>query len=261
MRVRAAVAFRFICCVGASPTPRSRRRRARRPFRRRKAILAHNGMVVAQESRAARIGVDDPRPRRQRGRRRGRGRLRAGRHLSARRQYRRRRLHGDPSRQRQPRHHHRLSRDRAGGRHAPTMFLDAQGNPDPAKSRDSALAIGVPGTVAGLALALDEIRLRQIHARRPDRAGASSWRRKASRSRTISPNSLPRRARAAGALALVGGDLPQRRRRRCNEGDRLIQFDLADTLRAIAERRPARVLQRPHRRKALPPRCARPAAS
>ncbi|MBV8792852.1 MAG: gamma-glutamyltransferase [Pseudolabrys sp.] len=35
----------------------------------------------------------------------------------------------------------------------PTMFLDAQGNPDPAKSRDSGLAVGVPGTVAGLALA------------------------------------------------------------------------------------------------------------
>jgi gamma-glutamyltranspeptidase/glutathione hydrolase len=32
-------------------------------------------------------------------------------------------------------------------------FLDAQGEADPAKSRDSALAIGVPGTVAGLALA------------------------------------------------------------------------------------------------------------
>ncbi len=32
-------------------------------------------------------------------------------------------------------------------------FLDAEGNADPAKSRDSALAIGVPGTVAGLALA------------------------------------------------------------------------------------------------------------
>jgi len=32
-------------------------------------------------------------------------------------------------------------------------FLDAQGNADPEKSRDSALAIGVPGTVAGLALA------------------------------------------------------------------------------------------------------------
>jgi gamma-glutamyltranspeptidase/glutathione hydrolase len=32
-------------------------------------------------------------------------------------------------------------------------FLDAQGNADPEKSRNSGLAIGVPGTVAGLALA------------------------------------------------------------------------------------------------------------
>src|SRR6185312_8961381 len=34
-----------------------------------------------------------------------------------------------------------------------TMFLDASGEPDPKKSRDSALSVGVPGTVAGLALA------------------------------------------------------------------------------------------------------------
>jgi gamma-glutamyltranspeptidase/glutathione hydrolase len=33
------------------------------------------------------------------------------------------------------------------------MFLNEKGDPDPRKSRDSALAIGVPGTVAGLALA------------------------------------------------------------------------------------------------------------
>jgi gamma-glutamyltranspeptidase / glutathione hydrolase len=33
------------------------------------------------------------------------------------------------------------------------MFLDANGNADPEKSRNSALAVGVPGTVAGLALA------------------------------------------------------------------------------------------------------------
>src|SRR5215472_14552292 len=33
------------------------------------------------------------------------------------------------------------------------MFLDANGEADPKKSRDSALSIGVPGTVAGLALA------------------------------------------------------------------------------------------------------------
>jgi gamma-glutamyltranspeptidase/glutathione hydrolase len=34
-----------------------------------------------------------------------------------------------------------------------TIFLDANGEADPKKSRDSALSIGVPGTVAGLALA------------------------------------------------------------------------------------------------------------
>src|SRR5262245_41831325 len=34
-----------------------------------------------------------------------------------------------------------------------SMFLDANGEADPKKSRDSALSIGVPGTVAGLALA------------------------------------------------------------------------------------------------------------
>ena len=33
------------------------------------------------------------------------------------------------------------------------MFLDAEGRPDPAKSRDTGLSVGVPGTVAGLALA------------------------------------------------------------------------------------------------------------
>src|SRR5262245_34323695 len=33
------------------------------------------------------------------------------------------------------------------------IFLDENGDPDPRKSRDSALSIGVPGTVAGLTLA------------------------------------------------------------------------------------------------------------
>jgi gamma-glutamyltranspeptidase / glutathione hydrolase len=36
------------------------------------------------------------------------------------------------------------------------MFLGADGKPEAAKSRDSALGIGVPGTVAGLALALEK---------------------------------------------------------------------------------------------------------
>lgn len=36
------------------------------------------------------------------------------------------------------------------------IFLGSDGKPDPAKSRDSGLGIGVPGTVAGLALALEK---------------------------------------------------------------------------------------------------------
>src|ERR1700716_818163 len=38
----------------------------------------------------------------------------------------------------------------------PEIFLGPDGKPDIAKSRDSALGIGVPGTVAGLALALEK---------------------------------------------------------------------------------------------------------
>ncbi len=126
------------------------RRRARRPHRRR-----------------------DPRPRRQRGRRRGRGRLRAGGDLSARRQSRRRRLHGDPSRQRQSRCRDRLSRDRAGGddaRHVPRRA----GQADPAKSRDSALCRRRARHRRRPGAGAREIRLRQIHARRSDRAGDRS---------------------------------------------------------------------------------------
>ncbi|HEY0571400.1 MAG TPA: gamma-glutamyltransferase, partial [Enterovirga sp.] len=35
------------------------------------------------------------------------------------------------------------------------MFLDPNGTPDPRTSRDTGLSVGVPGTVAGLALALE----------------------------------------------------------------------------------------------------------
>src|SRR6201995_342233 len=47
-------------------------------------------------------------------------------------------------------------REMAPGAMTRDSFLGADGKPDDAKSRDSALGIGVPGTVAGLALALDK---------------------------------------------------------------------------------------------------------
>ena len=44
-------------------------------------------------------------------------------------------------------------RETAPAATTPDIFLDERGEADPRKSRDSALAIGVPGTVAGLSLA------------------------------------------------------------------------------------------------------------
>ncbi len=38
----------------------------------------------------------------------------------------------------------------------PTMFLNSAGEPDPQKSRDSGLSVGVPGTVRGMALAVEK---------------------------------------------------------------------------------------------------------
>src|ERR1700760_351826 len=47
-------------------------------------------------------------------------------------------------------------RETAPAATTPTIFLGPDGKPDNAKSRDSALGIGIPGTPAGLALALEK---------------------------------------------------------------------------------------------------------
>ena len=46
-------------------------------------------------------------------------------------------------------------REKAGAHAFRDMFLDAAGEADPERSRYSGLAVGVPGTVAGMALALE----------------------------------------------------------------------------------------------------------
>ena len=119
----------------------------------------------------------------------------------------------------------------------PTMFLDSDGNPDPVKSRDSGLAVGVPGTVAGLALAHDKygsgkmsladllapaIRLAQQGFAVEDDLADSL---------PVAAKRLARFPSTAGILLKNGG-------RPLEAGDRLIQFDLADTLKAIAARGP-----------------------
>jgi gamma-glutamyltranspeptidase/glutathione hydrolase len=117
------------------------------------------------------------------------------------------------------------------------MFLDAQGNPDPAKSRDSGLAVGVPGTVAGLALAQRKYgsgKLSLADLLAPAiRLAAQGFAVEDDLADSL-PRAVARLARwrsSAGILLKDGGKPLQ-------EGDRLIQSDLAATLKAIAEHGP-----------------------
>jgi gamma-glutamyltranspeptidase / glutathione hydrolase len=117
------------------------------------------------------------------------------------------------------------------------MFLGSDGQPDIAKSRDSALGIGVPGTVAGLALALQKYgsgkftlsdTLQPAIALARDGFVLSDdladtlpdWRRRLSRW----PTSLRMITRADGTAL--------------RPGDTLVQSDLAATLTAIAAQGP-----------------------
>jgi gamma-glutamyltranspeptidase / glutathione hydrolase len=124
------------------------------------------------------------------------------------------------------------------------IFLGSDGKPDIAKSRDSALSIGVPGTVAGLALALDKY-------------GSGNF--------TLADLIKPAIALATDGIAVaddIADTLPFMRRRLArwpasakvfsrpdgtalHEGDRLIQADLAATLAAIAEQGPRGFYQGP----------------
>ncbi len=195
-------------------------------------ILAHSGMVVAQESRAARIGIEIldrggnavdaavavgfalavtyPRA----------GNLGGGGFMVIHLAKDNRDVAID-------------YRETSPAAATPTMFLDARGNPDPKKSRDSGLAVGVPGTVAGLALAHDKYGSGKLSL--ADLIAPAI--RLASQGFPVeddTADSLPRakdrlaRSPSSASLFLNGGEP-------LHEGDRLLQFDLADTLRAIAQ--------------------------
>ncbi|CUA89064.1 gamma-glutamyltranspeptidase [Chelatococcus sambhunathii] len=112
------------------------------------------------------------------------------------------------------------------------MFLDEKGEPDPKKSRDSGLAVGVPGTVMGLAHALEKYGSGKFTlvdlvapAERLAREGIAV--------EDDLADSLPQasarlgRDPATAAIFLKDGRPFQR-------GERLVQRDLADTLAAIA---------------------------
>jgi gamma-glutamyltranspeptidase / glutathione hydrolase len=117
------------------------------------------------------------------------------------------------------------------------IFLGADGKPDPVKSRDSALGIGVPGTVAGLALALEKYgsgKFTLAQLLQPAIALARDGFVVTDDLADTLPNAYPRLGKwpaSAKIFARPDG-------RALGEGDRLIQGDLAATLSAVAAQGP-----------------------
>src|SRR5205807_9973948 len=123
-------------------------------------------------------------------------------------------------------------------------FLDEKGEVDPKKSRDSALGIGVPGTVAGLALAHEKygsgkFTLAQLIA--PAIKFAREGFTVDDELADTLPRAQPRLARwPASAKIFLKPDGTARGR-----GDRLVQADLAASLETIASGGPRAFYQGP----------------
>src|SRR5581483_7835834 len=124
------------------------------------------------------------------------------------------------------------------------VFLDEKGEADPKKSRDSALGIGVPGTVAGLALAhakygsgkftLSELIAPTIKLAREEFAVDDEL-------ADVLPRAAPRLAAwpSAAKIFLKNDGAPLGR------GDTLVQSDLAGSLETIARDGPGAFYQGP----------------
>jgi gamma-glutamyltranspeptidase/glutathione hydrolase len=135
-------------------------------------------------------------------------------------------------------------RETAPGAINDKSFLDAQGNADPHKSRDSGLAIGVPGTVAGLALAaakygsghftLAELVAPAIALARDGIVVADDT----ADSLLVDRPRLARWPSSAKIFLKADGSA-------LAEGDRLVQPELAATLSAIAKNGPDAFYQGP----------------
>ena len=128
-------------------------------------------------------------------------------------------------------------RETAPGAITRDIFLGPDGKPDSDKSRNSALGIGVPGTVAGLALALEKYgsgRFTLAQILKPSIELARDGFVVADDMADTLSDMYRRMARwpnSAKALSRSDGTP-------LKEGDRLIQADLAATLSAIADQGP-----------------------
>jgi gamma-glutamyltranspeptidase/glutathione hydrolase len=135
-------------------------------------------------------------------------------------------------------------RETAPAATTPGIFLGSDGKPDAAKSRESALGIGVPGTVAGLTLALEKYGSGQFTLAQLLQPSIELARNGIAVTDDIAdalPEEYPWLARWPSSAKLFSrADGTQLR-----EGDTLVQPDLATTLSAIAEQGPRGFYQGP----------------
>ncbi|HWX06021.1 MAG TPA: gamma-glutamyltransferase [Bradyrhizobium sp.] len=232
----AGIALVFALCVPAAAQDRGRGAYTPPAADAIHAVVAEHGMVVAQEKIAARIGADVLR--------------RGGNAVDA------AVATGFAMAVTYPRagniggggfmvihsagHHEDVAidyRETAPAATTPDIFLGADGKPDPAKSRHSALGIGVPGTVAGLTLALEKYgsgKFTLSELLQPAIGMARDGVVLADDMADTLPAIYPRLARwPASAKIFSRADGTELR-----EGDKLVQSDLAATLSAIAEQGP-----------------------
>ncbi len=135
-------------------------------------------------------------------------------------------------------------RETAPAATTPQIFLGPDGKPDIAKSRDSALGIGVPGTVAGLSLALEKYgsgKFTLAELLKPAIALARDGFVVTDDVADTMPEEYSRLAHWPSATKIFSGKdgAP------LHDGDLLVQADLATTLSAIAEQGPRGFYQGP----------------
>ena len=128
-------------------------------------------------------------------------------------------------------------RETAPAATTPQIFLGPDGKPDPAKSRDSALGVGVPGTVAGLALALEKYGSGQFTLAQLLEPAIALARDGFIISDDIA-DSLPGWHRRLASWPSSARIFSRPDGTSLGEGDRLVQSDLADTLSAVATQGP-----------------------